>query len=240
MLIKPIVYVNKILLFFIVCISLPLFTTAQDSIITKNRVNDKSQFSIEGQLYPNFNLDDYRPQLKLRIHLNDRFNLRFNTSSHRILSNKKILQNSGDGVGYVEKINSYYSSTIGFERVFSFDKTVLYSGLEGIVGFGRNNEYGSRTDSISYIADLNYNIIRPIQQFGARVFSGLDYNLTNKFYLGFELGLVFTNTFYKRGSFQTIDSSSLTDSDITTYIPEELFSSLSFNGVGVLRIGWKF
>jgi hypothetical protein len=167
---KPIVDSSKIFLFFIVCISLPLLTTAQDTINTKNRVNDKSQFSIEGQLYPNFNLDVYRPQLKLRIHLNDRFNLRFNTSFQRSLSNKKILQNSGNGLGYVEKINSFYSSTIGFERVFSFDKTVLYSGLEGIVGFGRNNEYGSRTDSVSYIADLNYNIIRPIQQFGGRVF----------------------------------------------------------------------
>ena len=109
-----------------------------------------------------------------------------------------------------------------------------------MVGFGRNNEYGSRTDSISYIADLNYNIIRPIQQFGLRVFSGVDYSLTNKFYLGLELGLVFINTIHKRGSFQTLDSSSLTDSDVTTYIPEESFSNLTFNGVGVLRMGWKF
>ena len=69
MLMKLIVDVNKTLLIFILCILLPLFTTAQDSINTKNRVNDKSQFSIEGQLYLNFNLDVYRPQLKLRIHL---------------------------------------------------------------------------------------------------------------------------------------------------------------------------
>ena len=238
MLIKLISKVKKVFLFTVIINISPIFTIAQDTVNTKN--NNKNRFSIEGQLYPNFNLDVYRPQLKLRVHLKNSFNLRFNTSFQRSLSNTKILQNSGDGLGYVEKINSFYSSTIGFERVFHFDKTHLYSGLEGVLGFGRNYEYGSRTDSISYIADLNYNIIRPIQQFGFRVFSGVDYNLTNKFYLGFELGLVFINTVHKRGSFQTLDSSSLTDSDVTIYIPEESLSNLTFNGVGVLRIGWKF
>ncbi len=230
----------KEFLFALIFITLPIITISQDSLKTKNKIDKKNQFAIEGQLYPNFNLDIYQPQLKLRVHLNNRFNLRFNSSLQRSLSNKKILQNAGNGLGYVEKIISFYSSTIGFERIFHFDKTLLYTGFEGMVGFGRNNEYGSRTDSISYIADLNYNIIRPVQQFGIRVFSGFDYNLTNQFYLGFELGLVFLKTVHKRGSYQRLDNSSLTDPDITTIIPEESFSDIFVNGIGAVRVGWVF
>jgi hypothetical protein len=222
--------------FSLILILFTSIATSQEN----DSLNKKRNISFEGQLYPNFNSDEYRPQFKLRFNLNERFAIRVNTSFKRELTNNKILQISGDGVGYVEKIKSLHSLSLGFESQRRFKRSVFYSGLEGLVGYGKNNEYGSRTDSTSFVADYNYNIIRPIQQLGLRIFSGFDYFIYDKVYLGIEFGLVFLKTTNKKGSYQVLDSSSLTDSDVTTLIPENFKSSLNINGIGTLRIGWRF
>ena len=49
-------------------------------------------------------------------------------------------------------------------------KTLVYSGIEGVLGIGKSDEYGSRTDSISFVSSLNYNYKRPVQNLGLRVF----------------------------------------------------------------------
>ena len=208
---------------------------AQDSVKVEN-----NGFSFEGQIYPNLNTDSYRPQLKFRYNFTDKIALRCNTSFQRELTNNTILQSSGDGIGYVEKINSFYSFSIGIESHKRFSKVVLYTGLEGIFGFGNNNEYGSRTDSVSFVSNLNYNRLQPIQQFGVRFFTGADYYLSEKIYLGFEMGLMLLRTNYKKGSYQVLNSTSLTDPDITSPIEDSFSSSLSYNGLGALRIGWRF
>lgn len=229
-------------LFILYVLKSPAFL-AQDSIGNKLFKDSiaKKHFSFEGQLYPNFNSDNYRPQFKLRLHLNGKTSIRFNSSFQRNVSNVKVLESSGGGgLGYVEKISSLYNVSIGLERNKNFNNAKLYSGFEGVLGFGRNNEYGSRTDSITYVADYDYNIIRPVQQIGLRLFSGFDYHLTNQIYLGMEVGLILLKTTHKTGSYQILDSSSLTDPDVTTPIAEYSSSILSFNGIGVLRVGWKF
>ena len=208
---------------------------AQDSVKVQN-----NWFSLEGQIYPNLNTDTYRPQFKIRLNFNDKIALRCNTSFHRQLTNNTILQTSGDGIGYVEKINSFYSFSIGVEGQKKFSKGLVYTGLEGVFGFGSNNEYGSRTDSVSFISNLNYNRLQPVQQLGLRFFTGADYYLNEKIYLGFEMGLMLLRTNYKKGSYEEINSTSLTDQNVTTPIPNSYSSILSYNGLGVLRIGWRF
>ena len=208
---------------------------AQDSVEVEN-----SGFSFEGQIYPNLNTDSYRPQLKFRYNFDEKIAIRCNTSFQRNLTNNTILQSSGDGIGYVEKINSFYSFSIGIEGQKKFSKAVVYTGLEGVFGFGSNDEYGSRTDSVSFVSNLNYNRIQPVRQFGFRFFTGADYYLNDKIYLGFEIGLILLRTNYKKGSYQEMNSTSLTDPDITTPIEDSFSSSLSYNGLGALRIGWRF
>jgi hypothetical protein len=208
---------------------------AQDSLKAQN-----NGLSLEGQIYPNINTDNYRPQLKIRYNFNEKIAMRCNTSFQRNLINNTILQSSGDGIGYVEKINSFYSFSIGIEGQKKFNKAVVYTGLEGVFGFGSDNEYGSRTDSVSFISNLNYNRMQPVQQIGIRFLTGFDYNINEKIYLGFEMGLILLRTNYKKGSFQQINSTSLTDPNITSAIPDSFSSSLSYNGLGALRIGWRF
>lgn len=227
--------------FFLISFSLIAFSNSAISQENDTNTLDKRKsISFEGQLYPNFNSDEFRPQFKMRLNLNKRFAVRINTSFQRELTNNKILQISGEGVGYVEKIKSMHSISLGFESQRIHKNSVFYSGLEGVVGYGRNNEYGSRTDSTNFVADYNYNIIRPIQQLGLRIFSGFDYFIFDKVYLGMEFGLIFLKTTNKKGTYQILDSSSLTDSDVTISIPENFKSSLNINGIGALRIGWKF
>ena len=132
-------------------------------------VNYKNRISIEGQIYPNFNQDIYRPKIKIRYNLNNKSALRINTNFNRSANFREIYEVNGPGVGSVEKIYSMYSFSLGYESQKRWKNSVIYSGLEGVLGFGRNDEYGSRTDSVNYVSDLDYNYQRPIQKMGLRV-----------------------------------------------------------------------
>ena len=209
--------------------------TAQDSILKKNKT-----ILLEGQVYPNYNVDIYQPQFKLRLKLNDNSALRLNTNFSRTSSYIEILEDGGDGLGSVEKINSLFGFSFGYEYHKTANSSVVYAGFEGLVGFGREDEYGSRTDSINFIPDRNYNIKSPIQQLGFRIFTGVDFLITKNLYLGTEFGLLFLKTDYKVGS-ETIENvSSITDPVETKVIPKRSVTNLSYSGLGVIRVGWRF
>ena len=133
-----------------------------------------------------------------------------------------------------------YTFALGYEGQKKIKNLLIYGGIEGVFGFGRSDEYGSRTDSISFIPDVNYNYQRPVQQLGVRFFSGLDYYLGSNLYFGTEFGLSFLQTNYNTGSYTRENVSSLTDPIETTNIAKSRVSNLSFNGIGVIRVGWRF
>ena len=208
---------------------------AQDSTSSNS-----NYFSIEGQIYPAFNNDDYRPKVKVRFFLNPKSALRLNLNTTRTSLYHEIYEINGLGVGSVEKINSLHQFSFGYEGHKQIKKTNLYTGIEGIIGFGRNDEYGSRTDSLTFIADENYSIKRPIRQFGVRVFSGFDQFLTENLLIGAEPGLLFLQTNNLVGSLTQVDGSSQTSSEVTTLIPKSNVQQLALNGLGCIRIGWVF
>ena len=222
--------------FFLFCFL--VFVTqykAQDSTSSNS-----NYFSIEGQIYPAFNNDDYRPKVKVRFFLNPKSALRLNLNTTRTSLYHEIYEINGLGVGSVEKINSLHQFSFGYEGHKQIKTTNLYTGIEGIVGFGRNDEYGSRTDSLTFIADENYSIKRPIRQFGVRVFSGFDQFLTENLFIGAEFGLLFLQTNNLVGSLTQVDGSSQTSSEVTTLIPKSNVQQLTLNGLGCIRIGWVF
>ncbi|MBF36171.1 MAG: hypothetical protein CL838_03120 [Crocinitomicaceae bacterium] len=222
--------------FFLLCFL--VFITqykAQDSTSSNS-----NYFSIEGQIYPAFNNDDYRPKVKVRFFLNPKSALRLNLNTTRTSLYHEIYEINGLGVGSVEKINSLQQFSFGYEGHKQIKTTNLYTGIEGIVGFGRNDEYGSRTDSLTFIADENYSIKRPIRQFGVRVFSGFDQFLTENLFIGAEFGLLFLQTNNLVGSLIQVDGSSQTSSEVTTLIPKSNVQQLTLNGLGCIRIGWVF
>ena len=208
---------------------------AQDSAKTT-----KKYVSIEGQIYPSFNVDQYRPKLKLRYFLNEKSALRFNVNVNRQSDYFEIREINGNGVGSVERIRALHHFSFGYEGYKKMNNTGIYTGIEGIVGFGRNDEYGSRTDSLIFIPDQNYNIKRPVRQFGIRLLCGIDQYLTPNLFIGTEMGIQFIQTNYLDGSYQVLDQSSQTSSDVTSIIPKSNEQAFSIGGVGCLRIGWIF
>lgn len=208
---------------------------AQDSL-----AKTKKTISIEGQIYPSLNTDVYAPNLKFRLNLNNSSALRINADMNRVVDYKEILEIGGDGVGSVEKINSMYQFTLGYEKQKRLKKSLVYSGFEGVIGIGKNDEYGSRTDSISFVSSLNYNYKRPVQNLGLRVFFGGEYYLKSNIYLGTEFGFLVSKTTYKNGTYQVLNDASVTSADVTEKNPKTSKSEMLFSGLGVIRVGFVF
>ena len=152
----------------------------------------------------------------------------------------EILESGGDGVGSVEKIKSIYQFSFGYEKQKRLVNSMVYSGFEGVFGFGKNNEYGSRTDSISFVSALNYNYKRPVQNLGFRVFFGGEDYVKQNIYVGTEFGLLVLKTTYKNGTYQVLNEASVTSADITENIPKISHSKMFVSGLGVVRVGFVF
>ena len=208
---------------------------AQDSL-----AKTKKLISVEGQIYPSLNTDFYSPNIKFRLNLNKSSALRINADINRVVDYKEILESGGDGVGSVEKINSMYQFYLGYEKQKRLKKSLVYSGIEGLLGIGKNNEYGSRTDSISFVPSLNYNHKRPVQNLGLRVFFGGEYYLKSNIYVGTEFGFLISKTTYKNGTYQVLNEASVTSADVIENIPKTSQSEMLFSGLGVIRVGFVF
>ena len=208
---------------------------AQDSL-----AKTKKTISVEGQIYPSLNTDVYSPNIKFRLNLNNSSALRINADINRVVDYKEILELGGDGVGSVEKIYSLYVFSLGYEKQKRLKKSLVYLGLEGILGIGKNDEYGSRTDSVSFVSSLNYNYKRPIQNLGLRVFFGGEYYVKSNIYVGTEFGFLISKTTYKNGTYQVLNEASVTSADVTENIPKTSQSEMLFSGLGVVRVGFVF
>jgi len=215
------------------CSSLTIL--GQDTIIKKD-----NWFSFEGQIYPGFNTDNYRPQFKMRLNFNEKSALRLNTNFKRKSDYKEIYEAGGPGVGSVEKISSMYQFSIGYEAQKKLEKTIIYSGFEGVLGIGKNDEYGSRTDSVNYVSNLNYNYKQPVQSLGVRLFTGGEYYLKSNIYLGTEFGIMLLKTTYQNRTYETIYDSSSSSSSNSVDTPKNSSSALLFSGLGTIRVGFVF
>ncbi len=207
----------------------------QDSLV-------KNSFIVESQVYPNWNADNYKPAIKLRLVISENHVLRSNFALNNSKTYREIFSSTGpnDGVGSVENISQFFSFSLGYEHLTKYDRITLYNGLEGILGFGSDAVYGSRTDSISFIADQNFSSIVPLQHFGFKVFSGIDFNITPNLYIGTEIGLVLLKEQRKTGAYQKLDESSTTSPVVNTSIASSSSINLVFSGMGCIRVGWRF
>jgi len=232
------VHKNRILL---IVLSMLFLIFCKNSFFTQDSLaKTKKTISVEGQIYPSLNMDVYSPNIKFRLNLNNSSALRINADINRVMDYKEILELGGDGVGSVEKINSIYQFSLGYEKQKRFKKSLVYSGIEGVLGIGKNDEYGSRTDSISFVSSLNYNYKRPVQNLGLRVFFGGEYYVKSNIYVGTEFGFLISKTTYKNGTYQVLNEASVTSADVTENIPKTSQSEMLFSGLGVIRVGFVF
>jgi len=218
-----------------------MYSCSLSNLYGQDTTNSKDNWlSFEGQIYPNFNEDNYRPQFKMRLNFNEKSALRINTNFQRIAVYKEIYETGGSGVGYVDNISSMYQFSIGYEAQKKLEKTIIYSGFEGVLGFGRNDEYGSRTDSITFISNLSYNYKQPVQSLGLRLFIGGEYYLNSNIYFGTEFGIMLLKTTYEDRTYQTKYDSSPNSSDISIDTPKNSSSALLYSGLGTFRVGFVF
>ena len=221
--------------------NLILISSLLTTVSGQDTINYKDNWlSFEGQVYPSFNGDNYRPQFKIRLNFNEKSALRLNTNFQRKVDYKEIYESGGQGVGSVDKISSMYQFSIGYEAQKKLANTLIYSGTEGIFGFGRNDEYGSRTDSVTYISNLNYNYKQPVQSLGVRLFMGGEYYIKPNIYIGTEFGLMLIKTTYQNRTYETIFDSSSSNSSVSVDTPKNSSSALLFSGLGMLRVGFIF
>ena len=230
---------KKIKLSFIVAI-LAFCQGAISQVDQEGNNNTKADFMLESQFFPRLNTGVFEPNLKARIVFSSVHVLRSNLTFQYNSNKREILEQNGNGVGYVEQLSQQYQITLGYEYLFKKDKLSPYLGFELITGWGKNEEYGSRTDSLLFVSDLNYSSTVPVSQIGIGVFSGFDFSIVDGLYIGTEIGIQYLSTKYNRGELRVMDASSTTSSDMVTSLPENQNKSLGVSGVGVVRIGWNF
>ena len=182
----------------------------------------------------------YVPNLNIRYFFADNSALRVGLAYQYSSILREIKEGNGDGVGTVEKLNDMFAFNIGFEKHFRKNKVSPYLGGELQFGFGKNEEYGSRTDSVIFIADYNYSIKKPISHFGVHVFSGVDVYVFDNLYIGTELGILFSSIYVKTGEYKITDESSLTDPEIITSIASVKTKTFGVANVGMIKVGWRF
>lgn len=184
--------------------------------------------------------DSYVPNLKFRYFFSEKGALRATINYTSLTSKLEIDEVDGEGVGTVEKANSLFEFSLGYEKHFRDGKVSPYFGGEVKVSTGKINEFGSRTDSIDFIPNYNYSSKVPVLGFGVHFFTGVDIDVYKNLYVGTELGLALQSLQQKRGSFNVQDASSLTDPDVTTNIASVTNSSFKLVNLGVVRVGWRF
>jgi len=182
----------------------------------------------------------YVPNLQIRYFFTKNSALRIGLAYQYSSVLREINEVGGDGVGTVEKLNDMLSFNIGYEKHFRKNKVSPYLGGELQFGVGKNEEYGSRTDAVIFIADYNYSIKKPIGQFGVAVFSGVDFYVFDNLYIGTELGVLFSSIHAKAGEYKITNESSLTDAEIITGIPSVKTKSFGIANVGMIKVGWRF
>jgi len=182
----------------------------------------------------------YLPNLNVRYFFKENSALRIGLAYQYTSVLREINEVDGDGAGTVEKLNDMFTFNIGYEKHFRINKVSPYLGGEFQFGIGKNEEYGSRTDSVIFIADYNYSVKKPISQFGVHVFSGVDFYVFDNLYIGTELGVLFSSIHAKTGEFKITDESSLTDPEIITSIPSVKTKSFGVTNVGMIKVGWRF
>lgn len=209
------------------------------SITSKAQSTDK-QHSLETQFDIFTKSGAITPYLKYRYFINENSVLRSTLLIHYSSKTESILQSNDVGVGSIQRINSMTNFALGYEHHLSDERLSPYIGIELMVGTGKNDVFGLRTDSLVFVNTLNYSSKRRINQFGVGIFTGVDFELYKGLFIGTEIGFSIINTNYKEGEFRVDDSASSTAATTTTKIPEIKFNTFSLVNIGTVRVGWKF
>lgn len=131
------------------------------------------------------------------------------------------------------KKNTEFGFTVGYENHFkSYDRVDLYAGVQAGLDFKSAKTPGMKSDgSVVMLKDAS----NSNTAFGVGVFTGINFYVYKKLYVGAEIGFNFKNTSYKKGESLNSKDEVVTDPEAA---PSK--SELNFAVNPALRLGWTF
>ena len=201
-------------------------TTTSDYKPTKGTVT--TEVSLTGGVNnANFNLNN--GGVKFRYFLKEDLGLRLGLGVH----NKKFEDISNVTPNILTKTDKVSDLTLklGAEKHFAgSERLSTYAGADLVIGFGKKT-----SDNVKENGDYN-NFEQKNSSFGVNVFTGADYYITKKVFLGVEAGLNFMTNKFKDTTASTKVGATVT----TLNNPGEKGSNLDTNVFGGVRIGFQF
>ena len=196
------------------------------------KISTEVQFNPFGQSYNQFKIDGVKFRYFIAENQAVRLNLNFgldkgSKGEAKKDDGKSKVTNSettfGIGLGYEyhfaqnERISAYAGAGLSFETVSTKIKSEGYSEYEIKNLYEENGKYYAN----------GYN------EFGVKVFTGVDFYVYKGLYVGTELGFAFNNFKYKKGSVKVGDNS-------TDYDAQYKETTLGFYIEPSVRLGWTF
>jgi outer membrane protein W len=201
-------------------------TTTSDYKPTKGTVT--TEVSLTGGLNnANFNLNN--GGVKFRYFLKDDLGLRLGLGIHND-KNEDVIGVT-PGMSTETEKNSNLSLKLGAEKHFAgSERLSTYAGADLVIAFGKET-----FDDVQENGDYD-KFEQKNGGFGVNVFTGADYYITKKVFLGVEAGLNFMTNKLKDAS-----NTNKTGAVVTTVsTPGEKGSNLDTNVFGGVRIGFQF
>jgi hypothetical protein len=203
--------------------------SAQESISYKPKKGTlTTEVGLNGGLN-NAEIDLNGGVVKFRYFLKDDIALRAGLGLNSSKEENPFTSGGSDGTETIKESDN--TVKLGIEKHFSgTNRLSTYAGAELIIGFGKDSEESSLDNGNSTSFE------QKSSGFGLGIFSGADYYIAQKVYLGVEAGLAFMTVKTKDAEFSST-SGGVTVSDSTPGSKGSSFETAAFGGI---RIGYQF
>jgi outer membrane protein W len=167
------------------------------------------------------------------VALRGTFALANSTTTSNFFSNE--IDNTGDQGKYVSK-STIWNLAIGAEyHVAGTEKISPYAAVDFVYGNQKQIVDATNASSSGYLANYSRDSETPTARLGVALMGGLDYNFSNVFYLGGEIGIQITSTTTKESK-TTIVNNGVTSEDMSNEIKKGTASDL----IATVRLGFRF
>lgn len=216
-------------------------------ILSAQSINSEKPFTIEGQaaLGGIVTGEKFAPSMRLRYFFNDNFAIRGTFGAKSIIDEKTYFQNPSTNTG---EVGTYRTKTASWNAALGFEihtiGIVNKNGLKVVspyfavdLSYGQKNFIydGENANANEYKPNYTLDLERPINKLSAGAFGGLDVNLSEKFYLGAEVGVAFTNYKIEAGKAEVNNNGV-----ISTKVFDESTKTSPMDLQAAVRLGFRF
>ena len=201
----------------------------------------KGRISFEGQTTTSGTVigKKFAPGMRVRYFATEKvairgtFALANNTTTSNYFSNE--VDNTGDKGSYIDK-STIWNLAIGAEyHVEGTDKISPYAAVDFVYGSQKTIIDAKNATTAGYMANYTRDSETPATRLGVALMGGLDYNFSNVFYLGGEIGIQVTN--FTVGEGKTTTTMGTVS---TTSLSNEVKRGTASDLIATVRLGFRF